>query len=223
MPKQKDLKRIVRSRMQKTGESYTAARAQLTRSRTVAKTPLPVDLAKVAGMSDAAVRAKTGKAWAQWVRVLDAVDATKMSHTQIATHLYDVCEVDGWWCQMVAVGYERIRGLREKGQGRDGAYECNKSRTFAVPIATLYAAFATPRARAKWLPGVALTVRKATANKSMRITWPDRTNLDVYFLDKGTKSAVNLQHQKLASKAAATELKTWWNERLDALAGVLTK
>ena len=27
MPKQKDLKRVVRSRMQKTGESYTAARA----------------------------------------------------------------------------------------------------------------------------------------------------------------------------------------------------
>lgn len=33
MPKQKDLKRVIRSRMQKTGESYTAARAQLLRKR----------------------------------------------------------------------------------------------------------------------------------------------------------------------------------------------
>src|SRR3954467_11720027 len=31
MPKQKDLKRLVRARMQKTGEAYTAARAQVLR------------------------------------------------------------------------------------------------------------------------------------------------------------------------------------------------
>ena len=29
MPKDKDLKRLIRGRMEKTGESYTAARAQL--------------------------------------------------------------------------------------------------------------------------------------------------------------------------------------------------
>src|SRR5512139_3093289 len=37
MPHHKDLKRLVRSRMQKTGESYTAARAQLTRKQTRSK------------------------------------------------------------------------------------------------------------------------------------------------------------------------------------------
>ncbi len=42
MPSQKDLKRLVRARMQKTGEAYTAARAQLlakpSRARTTKET-----------------------------------------------------------------------------------------------------------------------------------------------------------------------------------------
>ena len=32
MPRQKDLKRLVRTRMRKTGEAYTAARAQILRN-----------------------------------------------------------------------------------------------------------------------------------------------------------------------------------------------
>jgi hypothetical protein len=223
MPKQKDLKRLVRSRMKKTGESYTAARSQLIRKKIAAKRgpALPADPAAVAGMSDDAVRAKTGKTWAGWVKALDAVDAAAMTHTQIAAHLRDNVALPPWWAQMVAVGYERLRGLRERGQGRDGVYECNKSRTYAVPVQALYEAFTKPRRRARWLPGIALTVRKATPHKSARITWPDGTSVDVGFLDKGKKSTVALQHQKIRSKDEAARLRRWWTERLDALAEVL--
>ena len=56
MPTQKDLKRIVRNRMQKTGESYTSAR-----SRILDKDgPAPARFAEIAGMSEAAVTGKTG-------------------------------------------------------------------------------------------------------------------------------------------------------------------
>ena len=44
MPKQKDLKRLVRERMAKTGESYTAARAQLITKRN----PSPDEYAELA-------------------------------------------------------------------------------------------------------------------------------------------------------------------------------
>ena len=74
MPESKDLERLVRARMTKTGESYTAARAQLLdkHSReTVPSTP-KARYAQVAGMSDAAVQNKTGRTWVQWVGVLDA-------------------------------------------------------------------------------------------------------------------------------------------------------
>jgi hypothetical protein len=223
MPKQKDLKRLVRSRMQKTGESYTAARAQLTRRNTStnAARGTPRDLAKIAGMSDDAVRSKTGRTWAEWTRALDVAEAEAWSHAQIARHLYDVCKVDRWWSQMVAVGYERIRGLRERGQGRDGAYEFSKSRTYPVRVAALFAAASKPALRRRWLPGVALVVRKASPNKSLRITWPDGTNVDVYFFDKGAKSSISVQHQKLKSRKSVDELKIWWGGRFDALAEVL--
>ena len=71
MPKQKDLKRLIRSRMQKTGEAYTAARLQVLKKKEPAS-----NYAAVAGMSDASVSKRTGRTWAQCVRVLDAVVAS---------------------------------------------------------------------------------------------------------------------------------------------------
>src|SRR5881409_2090055 len=64
MPKQKDLKRVVRARMQKTGESYTTARLHL-----VPK-PAP-DFAAVARLSDESLKKATGCDWTKWVFVLD--------------------------------------------------------------------------------------------------------------------------------------------------------
>jgi hypothetical protein len=57
----------------------------------------------------------------------------------------------------------------------------------------------------------------------MRITWPDRTSLEVGFMAKGSgKSQVALQHTKLPEKVVATRMKQYWTERLDELATVLT-
>jgi uncharacterized protein YndB with AHSA1/START domain len=120
------------------------------------------------------------------------------------------------------VGYERIKGMRAIGQRRDGSFEATKSRTFAVPLVRLYRAFHDAPTRARWLPGVDLTVRAATRGKSMRITWPDRTSVAVGFASRGdAKSQVAVQHGKLADRAAATRMKHYWAERLDALKEVL--
>ena len=82
MPKQKDLKRLIRSRMTKTGEAYTAARLQILK-----KTEPTSNYAKVAGMSDASVSKRTGRTWAQWVRTLDAAGASEKPHREIAQHV----------------------------------------------------------------------------------------------------------------------------------------
>jgi uncharacterized protein YndB with AHSA1/START domain len=120
------------------------------------------------------------------------------------------------------VGYERIKGLRAVGQRRDGSFEANKSKTFPVPVARLYRAFHDARMRARWLPGVDLTVRTATPERSMRITWPDRTSVVVGFEGKGArKSLVAVQHGKLPDRASSTRMKGYWAERLGALEDVL--
>ena len=216
MPKQKDLKRLVRTRMRKTGESYTTARAQLVRKQEPAR-----DLAALAGMSDDAVKKKTGRTWRGWVRALDAAKATSMPHRDIARLLHEQHGLPGWWAQMVTVGYERIRGLREKGQRRGAGYDVNKSKTFPVPIAKLYAAFGA-RTRPRWLGDARPTVKKASREKSMRLRWDDGSPVEAYFTAKGdAKSQVAVQHRNLPSKAAATKMKDYWAERLVALADLL--
>jgi hypothetical protein len=277
MTSHKDFKRLVRGRMRKTGESYTAARAQLlergsrrtspargtsttndavppaaarrkaaaagsgpakplalpsarpakpakpaTSGRRAARSAVETEYARLAGRSESSVKAATGCGWERWVKALDYAGAHGWPHARIARYVHEQFGIPGWWSQSVAVGYERIKGLRAVGQRRDGRYEINRSKTVAVPLARLYAAFHQPALRARWLPGVALTVRSATEGKWMRITWPDGTSVSVGFTAKGEgKSQVALAHEKLPDQAVAAERRQYWGERLEALSGLL--
>ena len=223
MPKDKDLKRLVRARMAKTGESYTAARAQLVSEPAgTASPPLPDDYEKVAGMSDAAVAKSTGKTWSEWAAVLDGMDAVSLGHRAIADHLYTNHEISGWWTQMVTVAYERFRGLRDVGQRRGGGYDVNKSKTIGVSVSRLYSAFEDAAQRDRWLPDVDLTIRTATVDKSMRCRLAGDAALDVHFTAKGdAKSTVSLQLRNLPDRGVAEEMKLFWGERLDGLKQLL--
>jgi len=224
MPTDKDFKRLVRGRMQKTGESYTTARAHLRKQKPTAVpiVPAPADYARLAGRSDATIKEKTGCNWERWVKALDHKKAYTWPHREIAKYVNEKYKIPGWWAQSVTVGYERIKGLRAVGQRRDGAFEASKSKTFTVPLSRLYGAFENARMRARWLPGVDLTVRTATREKSMRITWADQTSVVVGFEGKGpAKSLVALTHEKLPDKTSSTRMKEYWADRLDVLKDML--
>ncbi|MBA2243415.1 MAG: DUF4287 domain-containing protein [Gemmatimonadota bacterium] len=168
--------------------------------------------------SDEAVRAKTGKVWEEWFRELDAAGAAKMSHKEIVAHLDAHYEIGSWWQQSVTVAYEKERGLREKHQRPDG-YEISVSRTLAVPLAVLYRAWENAEERARWLPDAALTIRRATPEKSLRTSWGDGgERVDVNFYPKGdSKSQVTVTQGKLADAEQAARSKAYWAERLDTL------
>jgi len=168
-------------------------------------------------MSDEAVEAKTGKTWSRWFKHLDAAGGKKMTHQEIAAHLHDKHDVRPWWTQMIAVTYEQARGLREVHEKPEG-YEISVSRTIAVPIGKAYKAWADGKARQKWLPAK-LTIRKATTNKTVRITWEDgMTSVAAAFISKGDgKTQVVAQHSKLPDAKAAAKMKKFWAEALDRL------
>src|SRR6266550_1233837 len=174
MPKQKDLKRVVRTRMQKTGESYTAARQQVIKKK-------DADFAALAGMSDGSVKQATGKTWAEWVRLLDEAGSMSKPHRDTVRLVHALGTPD-WWSQMVTVGYERIRGLRDKGQRRGGGYEAGKSKTFNVPVRDLFDAFV------KQLPSNAV-VKSKTANKRLRLAWNDGTTVEAIFTSKARRKS----------------------------------
>lgn len=228
MPEKKDLKRLVRARMQKTGESYTTALARIRAKAPARRTSAPVatpavlpdaDLAERAGMSDASVQKATGRDWKDWVAALDQAGAASLPHREIARWLASQPQVSSWWSQMLAVGYERIRGLREKGQKADGGYSVNKSKTYPVPLAQLWTAFVRCD---DWIGEPVLRMSKATRHKTMRMRWTDGAPVTAAFLEKGpSKSAVALQHDRIATRAEADRLRAWWTEKLAALGRVL--
>ena len=234
MPRQKDLKRLVRARMEKTGEAYTAARSQILRKPRAAKVadadaaqasaaatithPAPKDYATIAGMSDAAIEEKTGCDWERWVTALDYARAYDLSHREIARLVKEKYDTPSWWTQMVTVGYERIKGLRERGQQRSGTFTMNRSRTFDVDVTTLYDAWADGRRRRRWLGETGVKVRTATAPKSMRLQMRDGAIVAVGFYPKGKdKSSVALEQARLPDRETMDRLKQRWSERLDAL------
>ena len=67
MTRQKSFKRLVRARAEKTGESYTAARAALLVASDDAK---PSEGPKLT-VSDDAIRDRTGRGWEEWFDLLD--------------------------------------------------------------------------------------------------------------------------------------------------------
>ncbi len=224
MPKDKDLKRLARERMAKTGESYTTARAQLLAKRIHAGERLSEpELAELAAISTAALTKATGHDWGWWLEQLNAADCDKKEHREITRYIEQAFDISAWWTQSVAIGFERIVGLREIGQRREGSYDANKSKTLPVPVDVLYRAFDDPDIRKNWLPDVDWKVRTSTTPRSIRLNWSDGCPVALWFTAKGdAKSSVQIQHSKLASKEDVQRTKEDWSQRLDALQAFLT-
>jgi uncharacterized protein YndB with AHSA1/START domain len=178
----------------------------------------------IAGVGSDAVKKATGKTWAQWLALLDKEGATGMTHKEIAALLHEKHGVPGWWAQSVTVGYEQARGLRQKHEKPEG-FQISASKTINVPVGVAFASWNDQKSRRRWLPGALMEVRKATADKSMRITWEPEgasSNVDVYFTAKAEdKCLVAVNHGKLKSAAAGEKMKKFWGERLAALKELL--
>jgi hypothetical protein len=220
MPKDKDLKRLARQRMEKTGESYTVARAQLLAKRSLAGERLAEpELAELAGISTTALMKATSHTWGWWLDQLDALGCREKKHRDITRYVEETFDISAWWTQSMVIGYERIVGLREIGQSRSGTFSANKSKTLPVPVEELYRAFSDAGSRRAWLPAVHWKVRTSTADRSIRLEWSDGCPVELWFTSKGeAKSSVQIEHRKLAAKEEIARVKREWAERFEALA-----
>ncbi len=214
MTEQQSFKRRIRARMDKTGESYTAARRQL-----LEKAAPPAD----ARVSDDAVRRATGRSRDEWFALLDGWGATERRHPEIARWLVAEHAVAGWWAQGITVDYEQARGMRMPGQQSDGLFAASVSRTLAVPVERVYEAFADEQLRERWLPGEHLEVTTARPARTLHARWEDSpTRVSVGFTSKGdARSLAALTHHRLPDPESAERMKAHWRERMDALKALL--
>ncbi len=181
MPTQKIFKERVRTRMAKTGESYTAARRQLLQKADGPKAAGPGSPAAATESaieaelltSDESMRRGSGRGHREWFALLDAWGATEHTHTEIARWLHETEGVPGWWSQNITVNYERARGMRSPGQMADG-FSISVTRTIAVDQDRLFAAITGASTRKRWLPGITLRSRPTRAAWTARYDWPSR-------------------------------------------------
>src|SRR5690349_19949824 len=167
-------------------------------------------------MTDAAVKARTGKDWDYWFAALDKAGAAKRDHKAIVKILFTKLNVGPWWGQMIAVSYERARGIRSGNQRRSGEFAVNISRTVDVKLSKLFAAATT--GRANWFPKGAFEETSSTKDKYWRGKWKKDGCLEIRFLAKVPgKSQITVPSNELPDTDAVETERAAWKKALERL------
>ncbi|MFQ5907243.1 MAG: SRPBCC domain-containing protein [Thermoplasmata archaeon] len=194
-------------------------------------------------IGEEAVRTKTGKGWGEWFALLDTWDAVDKGHTTTARHLAETHGLSGWWAQMVAVEYERARGLRQVGQKR-AQFVVTVQRTIRTSPEVAYKALTEPSLLSRWFTQDAqaeLRVGGRYENKDgdngefLRLEPPERlkytwenpkhapgTVVEIWISPKGEeKSLIRLEHSRLKNLQEFEDLRKGWRWALDSLRSYL--
>lgn len=168
MTQQKKLKKTIRARAEKTGESYAAARRQVLLARDknpkdsqeeTVPAPVPVTAPvnaparKKGEVTDESARKATGHGLDHWFAVLDAFGTAEKGHTAAAAHLSKEHGVPGWHAQGITVAFERSRGLREMNQSCTGKFQVSVTKTVPATVGQVVDALKSAEARTAWLAG----------------------------------------------------------------------
>lgn len=238
MTTDKARKRAVRTRMTKTGESYTAAQRQVAReadapplsAQTVEQaveqppaTPPPAAQAEPP-VSEAAIVRATGRSWDDWLRILDARGIDGFSHGDTAAWLVAELGISGWWSQAVTVGFERARGLRAVNQTTAG-FSVGVTKTLDVPVDAVYRAVVDEGEHDRWLPAGTLQLRTAAPYKSARFDFREgASRVVVDFLAKGPdRVTLSIQHERLAGAEEVEPMRALWRTAMANLAASMRR
>ena len=209
MTKQESFKRRIRTRMEKTGERYAAARRALIDR-------LPQRHRRWISGAEA-VKKATGREWESWCDLIAAWPGHTQGHTAIAAHLHKELGIDAWWAQGVTVGYERITGLRLPYQRSDGTFAASKSRTVAVDAALLNSMLRDADDLEDLFPGHAAELRSRKSAKTIRIAIGNGVALLSVTPVADGRCKVAVEHAGLPTSEEVERWRFFWDEWLDAL------
>jgi hypothetical protein len=193
-------------------------------SAAVAAPPAPApkkaarkSIKEAAGVSTDAVARRTGKSWDDWFEVLDTAGAATLDQRGIIAILAQKHGIGPWWQQMIAVGYESLRGASERPPAVDG-FHINSSCTLDAPLPRVFRLWNDAGERARWLADDRFVVRGATADKLIRARWGKGTShVAVSFAEKSGRTEVSVEHHQIESRGAAEQMKAYWAKKLGLL------
>lgn len=175
---------------------------------------------EAAGVSTDAVARRTGKSWDDWFEVLDSAGAATLDQRGVIAILAQKHGIGPWWQQMIAVGYESVRGKSDKPAASDG-FRINSNCTLDAPLARVFRLWNDAGERARWLADDRFVVRGTTADKSIRARWGKGTSqVAVSFSEKSGRTEVSVEHHQIESSAAAEQMKAYWVKKLGLLAAL---
>jgi hypothetical protein len=181
------------------------------------KKPARKSIKEAAGVSTDAVARRTGKSWDDWFEVLDSAGAATLDQRGVIAILAQKHGIGPWWQQMIAVGYESVRGKSDRPPANDG-FRINSSCTLDAPLPRVFRLWNDAGERARWLADDRFVVRGATADKSIRARWGKGTShVAVSFSEKSGRTEVSVEHHQIESSAAAEQMKAYWAKKLGLL------
>jgi hypothetical protein len=170
-------------------------------------------------MTDEAIKAKTGKGWAQWFAALDKAGAAKRDHKTIAALLEEKMGLGSWYAQTVSVSYERARGIRAMNQKCDGEFSVSVTKVMPVPLSRLFAV-ATAK-QGDWFPKGAFVETSRTKDKYWRGKWKTG-RLAIGFIAKGAgKVQIAIDSGQLPGPEAVEKERAAWKKAVEKLSGLL--
>jgi uncharacterized protein YndB with AHSA1/START domain len=172
---------------------------------------------EAAGVSTEAVMRRTGKNWDDWFEVLDNAGAQTLDQRGIIAILAQKHGIGPWWQQMIAVGYESLRGKSEKSTAAEG-FRISSSCVLDAPLNRVFRLWNDGAERARWLADDRFVVRGNSGDKLIRARWgKGASQIAVSFSEKSGKTQVSLEHHHIESESAAEQMKAYWAKKLGLL------
>ncbi len=195
-------------------------------------------------VSEEALRAKTGKSWAEWFEILDGWGASEKGHKLTARYLAESWGVSAWWAQSITVRHEQERGLRVLGQRSEGTFTVAVQRTMRATPEQAYDALTHPDVLSRWFTRSAqadLRVGGRYSNadgdqgeflimdrpQHLRFTWDNPEHspnslVEVVFTEKPDgRVTVRLEHSRIQTQAGYEDMKLGWTWAIDSLKSYL--
>ncbi len=173
-----------------------------------------------------AIETSTGRSWDDWVKYLDRINASQLSHRAIADKAYselkDTGINRGWWSQSIAVAYEQHIGKRSPGQRSDGFYEVSVNKTLVGTMDSVLDSWIMLTKDYTGFSGVPTTkpptLTRTEKWRHWRVGLDDDTKITVSIhAVQQQKSILTVTHSKLKDAATMEQWRAFWKDFLIAL------
>ena len=169
-------------------------------------------------MSDAAIAAKTGRDWTAWFTALDKAGAARLDHKAIAALAAGKLGAGAWYGQMVAVSYERSRGIRAANQKCDGEFSVSVSKVMNVPLPRLFKAATA----GGWFPKTGFQETSKTPDKYWRGKWKAGQITFAFYAKGVDKAQITVDSGKLADEETVEQERALWKKAVAKLEASLS-